>query len=61
MDINLLNDHHELEEMLPGVFMRVSKSAILNVDRIFSIERKLSSASVVQFQNSYKQVYASRH
>lgn len=30
---------YELEDMLPGVFMRVSKSTILNTDQIYSIDR----------------------
>lgn len=52
---------YELEELLPGYFMRVSKSAILNVSQIFSINRNLSSVSAVQFQNTHKQVYVSRY
>lgn len=33
---------YELEDMLPGVFMRVSKSTILNTDQIYSIDRNLT-------------------
>jgi DNA-binding LytR/AlgR family response regulator len=33
---------YELEEILPGFFMRVSKSTILNTTHIFSINRNLS-------------------
>lgn len=51
---------YELEELLPGHFMRVSKSTILNVDAVFSMTRNLSSC-IVQFQNTHKQVYFSRH
>lgn len=51
---------YELEEMLPGQFMRVSKSAILNTRHVYSITKNISSSSVVQFRNSYKQVYVSR-
>lgn len=51
---------YELEELLPGHFMRVSKSAILNTHHVYSITRNLSSSSVVQFRNSHKQVYVSR-
>lgn len=51
---------YELEELLPGHFMRVSKSSILNINRIYSITRNIS-ACVVQFQNTHKQVYVSRY
>ncbi len=51
---------YELEQMLPGYFMRVSKSAILNLNQIFSVTHSLSSC-LVEFQNSHKQVYVSRY
>ena len=52
---------YELEEFLPGYFMRVSKSTILNTNHIYSITRSLSSSSKVEFQNTHKQVYVSRY
>ncbi|SHJ09299.1 transcriptional regulator, LytTR family [Clostridium cavendishii DSM 21758] len=52
---------YELEESLPGYFMRVSKSTILNTNHIYSITRSLSSSSRVEFQNTHKQVYVSRY
>lgn len=52
---------YELEGFLPQNFIRVSKSTILNVNHIFSISKKLTSSSVVEFQNTHKQVYVSRH
>lgn len=52
---------YELEDILPGVFMRVSKSTILNTAHIYSINRNLTAASVVAFQNTHKQVYVSRN
>ena len=52
---------YELEEFLPGYFMRVSKSTILNTNHIYAITRSLSSASKVEFQNTHKQVYVSRY
>lgn len=52
---------YELEEILPNNFVRVSKSTILNVNRIYSINRNLTSSSLVQFYKSYKQVYVSRN
>lgn len=50
---------YELEEQLPNSFIRISKSAIINVDHVLSITRSISNC-LVQFQNSHKQVYASR-
>lgn len=52
---------YELEDFLPGVFMRVSKSTILNTDHIYSIDRNLTASSVVAFQGTHKQVYVSRY
>ncbi len=52
---------YELEDILPGVFMRVSKSAILNTKYIYSISRNLTASSVVSFQGTHKQVYVSRY
>lgn len=51
---------YELEELLPGYFLRISKSAILNTRKIFAIDRNLSAASLVSFQDTHKQVYVSR-
>ena len=52
---------YELEEMLPGYFMRVSKSSILNTNHVYSITKNITAASVVAFEKSYKQVYVSRN
>lgn len=52
---------YELEESLPGFFMRVSKSTILNTEHIFSITKSLTASSVVEFLGTHKQVYVSRH
>lgn len=51
---------YELEETLPGYFLRISKSAILNTRKIYAIDKNLSSASIISFQNTHKQVYVSR-
>lgn len=51
---------YELEEMLPGSFMRVSKSTIVNLDVIYSITRNLTASSVVEFVHSRKQALVSR-
>lgn len=52
---------YELEDMLPGVFMRVSKSTIVNMRHIYSIHRNLTSSSVVAFRGTHKQVFVSRY
>lgn len=52
---------YELEDILPGFFMRVSKSAILNTNHIYSINRNLTASSVVAFSGTHKQVYVSRY
>ena len=52
---------YELEELLPGSFMRISKSAIVNLEEIYSITRNLTASSVVEFVHSHKQIYVSRN
>ena len=52
---------YELERILPSNFVRVSKSTILNINKIYSIDRNLVSSSVVQFYKTHKKVYVSRH
>lgn len=51
---------YELLEVLPSNFMKISKSSIINIDKIFSIDYSFTSSSLIQFQKSHKQVYASR-
>lgn len=51
---------YELEELLPGGFMRISKSTIANLDYIYSITRNLTASSVAEFQGSNKSVMVSR-
>lgn len=52
---------YELEELLPGSFLRVSKSAILNTRCIYSLTRNLAASSVASFENCPKQVFVSRN
>lgn len=52
---------YELENILPSFFMRVSKSTILNINHIYSIDRNLTASSVVAFSGTHKQVYVSRY
>ena len=51
---------YELEELLPRAFVRISKSAIVNTDKIYSIHRNLTSSSLIEFQHTHKQIYVSR-
>ncbi len=51
---------YELEKLLPSAFIRVSKSTILNTARVLAITRNLTSASLVEFEETHKHVYASR-
>ncbi|MBO7600422.1 MAG: LytTR family transcriptional regulator [Lachnospiraceae bacterium] len=51
---------YELENMLPDMFMRVSKSTILNTAKIYSILRNLTAASKIEFYKSKKTVFVSR-
>lgn len=50
---------YQLETELPAEFVRISKSTIVNVSKILSLNRSLSNC-LIQFYDSYKQVYASR-
>lgn len=50
---------YQLESELPQQFIRISKSTIVNVTKILSLNRSLSNC-LIQFYDSYKQVYASR-
>lgn len=52
---------YELEELLPGYFMRISKSTIVNLNQVYSISRNLTSSSLIEFVNCHKQVYVSRN
>ena len=50
----------ELEELLPGHFVRISKSGIVNANKIYSIQRNITSSSAIEFQGSHKQIFVSR-
>ena len=51
---------YELEKLMPPSFIRVSKSCILNVSRISYVNRNLTGASEVGFENTKKKVFVSR-
>ena len=50
---------YELENLLGGQFMRISKSTILNLDQIYAIIKSISNCQI-KFHDSYKTVYVSR-
>ena len=51
----------ELEEILPGFFFRISKSAILNTRQVQAVHKNLTGASEVEFHQSHKKVFVSRN
>lgn len=51
---------YQLEETLPGYFLRISKSTIVNVNSVYAVSRNLAASSAVEFQGTHKQVYVSR-
>lgn len=52
---------YELEEMLPGYFMRISKSTIVNLNQIYGIHKNITGASEIELQKSNKKVFVSRN
>lgn len=51
---------YELEQCLGSQFTRISKSAIVNVNKIYSICRNLTASSAIEFLGTHKQIYVSR-
>ena len=51
----------ELEDLLPGNFIRVSKSSILNASKVRAIHKNITGASEVEFIGSSKKVFVSRN
>lgn len=51
---------YELEKLLPHSFVRVSKSCILNSEKVESINRSVTGTASVTFSGSYKKAYISR-
>ena len=51
---------YELEKQLPRNFIRISKSTIVNINKIYSIDKNITSSSTIKLNNTYKQIYASR-
>jgi DNA-binding LytR/AlgR family response regulator len=51
---------YELETILPKNFVRISKSTIVNVYHIYSINKNITSSSLIEFNKTHKTVYVSR-
>jgi DNA-binding LytR/AlgR family response regulator len=51
---------YELSAILPGYFVRVSRSAIVSTLHVFAIKKGLTRVSQITFRNSHKEVYGSR-
>ena len=52
---------YELENLLPGNFVRVAKSTILNAGKVRAINKNITGASEVEFAGSNKRVFVSRN
>ena len=52
---------YELESLLPGNFVRVAKSTILNAGKVRAINKNITGASEVEFTGSNKRVFVSRN
>ena len=52
---------YRLEKLLPETFFRISKSAIVNCQQIYALDRSFSGSCMVRFSHSNKTVYVSRH
>ena len=51
---------YELEDILPRQFVRAAKSTIVNITKVYSVTRNITSSSLVRFHGTHKQVYVSR-
>ena len=51
---------YELEELLTSDFVRISKSAIVNIQPIYAITRYIGTPNTIQFNQSHKQISVSR-
>ena len=52
---------YELETMLPRFFARAAKGTIVNISKIYAINRNITSSSQISFMGTHKHVYVSRH
>lgn len=51
---------YELETTLPGYFVRASRSAIISIMHVFSVQKGLTGLSLLSFRRSHKEIYCSR-
>ena len=51
---------YELEDLLPGDFVRASKSSILNASKVRAIHKNITGASEIEFTGSNKKMFVSR-
>ncbi len=51
---------YELEKILPWTYCRISKSAILNVKKVYAITKNITASSEIEFKDSHKHVFVSR-
>ena len=51
---------YELESILPRYFVRAAKGTIVNISRIYAINRNITSSSQISFAGTHKHVYVSR-
>lgn len=51
---------YELENLLPIFFQRISKSTLINTEKILSVKRELSGSAILYLNQSSKKVYCSR-
>ena len=51
---------YELENIMPRNFIRISKSAVVNMSNILAISNSFGSSNLIEFNKSHKQVYVSR-
>lgn len=51
---------YALEESLPTQFVQISKSALVNIMQVHSIDKSLGAGGVIAFENTHKQVSISR-
>ncbi len=51
---------YELESILPGYFVRISRSSIVNCLHVYSIQKSLTRVCLISFRQSHKKIYGSR-
>lgn len=51
---------YELEATLPGYYIRVSRSTIVNIIHVYSIQKSLTRVYLISFRKTHKSIYGSR-